>query len=243
MKKQLRKLFSLLLILTLVTGGLSCAAVAETAEEERIILAEWMDENDFDGLRPESVVMTLGAQNVTLNAENGWRGVLTGAADAAWGVQTVNGYAVSLKEDEDITVATYRHAAQKTAVGVSALWEDMDNAKGVRPDSVKARLLCDGELYGAAVTLNRGNSWAASWEDLPRNRKGTTEKIAWTVDFDTVPEHYAAAVSGSTVTYTLQTGSLTVENSVAGVPEGTDTGKLAVKRPGMPGSRHRPGSC
>ena len=75
MKKQLAKLLSLLCVLALATGCLAGAALAEdTPKESRIITVEWLDNNNEDGLRPDSRTATLNNTPVTLNSGNGWTG-------------------------------------------------------------------------------------------------------------------------------------------------------------------------
>ncbi len=228
MKKQLLKMISLLCVLALALGCVPLSASAEDTGEVRVILVEWKDENDYDGLRPERVTMSLGESTLELSAANNWTGELVGSAGAEWTVQTVNGYAVSVEEG-DITVVTYRHGVQKTAFSAKAVWNDGDNEKNVRPKAVQIRLLADGVIRGSAVTLHEGNGWSAAWEELPRNRQGSTDEVKYTVETAGIPEYYTAEISGNTVTYALKTGSLRVQGSVAGAPEDADLSGLTVK--------------
>ncbi len=225
MKKQLRIMLSLLCTLCLVFG---CLPLAQAEEDVyRIVQVEWMDENDYDGLRPESVTVSLGGKSVSLSADKGWAGEIAAAADAEWLAPKVEGYAVTIDEG-DVTVITCRHGVTKTSVSVNVVWEDWNNAKGVRPNFVSARLLADGAVYGAARKINRGNKWKMTWKDLPVTRKGSSEKIVYTVDFFDVPSYYALTMSDNTATFTVQTGTLKLRNSVEGAPEGADLSKIKI---------------
>ena len=54
----------------------------------------------------------------------------------------------------------------KTSVTVVKQWKDGNNQDGIRPDHVNVFLTRDGERVGKAVTLNAGNGWTYTWEDL-----------------------------------------------------------------------------
>ncbi len=47
------------------------------------------------------------------------------------------------------------------------VWNDSDDADGIRPDSVTVQLYADGEAYGDPVTLSADNDWTYSWDRLP----------------------------------------------------------------------------
>lgn len=46
------------------------------------------------------------------------------------------------------------------------IWDDADDAAGIRPAEVAVRLWCDGEAYAEAA-LSAANDWTAAWEKLP----------------------------------------------------------------------------
>ena len=230
MKKRLLRLVSVLCMLALAAGVLPCLAAAEGTAESRVILVEWRDENNADGLRPDSVTATLsGGQSVTLTAENGWTAEIGGLApgEYTWTASAVEGYTATVDQG-DITAVTYHHSVKKTEVTTSVSWSDQDNVNGLRPGSVQVRLLADGQPYASAVTLGAGNSWSSTWANLPRNRKGTEEAVTYTVEAVEVPANYALSQSGNDLTFTLETGTLVIENSISGLPEGTETDGLSM---------------
>ena len=168
MKKRLLMILSLLCTAALVLGVFPAAAT-EVAGESRVIIAEWKDEDNYDALRPASLEATMSdGSKVTLNEENGWSGSVTGlvAGDYTWEVPEVAGYTVSIAQG-DVTIVTLTHPVQKTSVTATAEWEDNGNAAGLRPTSVKARLLANGEPKGSPVTLNSGNGWQAGGAICP----------------------------------------------------------------------------
>lgn len=72
---------------------------------------------------------------------------------------------------------------------VSKVWEDDNNAAGMRPDSVQIQLMSNGVAYGDPVTLNEANNWSYTWISLPSGTTYTVEELA--------VDHYVPAYSNS----------------------------------------------
>ena len=66
-----------------------------------------------------------------------------------------------------------------TQVQVNKVWNDNNNQDGIRPGDIQVELLKNGEGTGNTVTLNDGNNWTATFDNLPINENG--EKITYTV--------------------------------------------------------------
>ena len=233
MKSRLRRILSILCVLALLAGCASFAAFAEEDTVIRVIIAQWNDEDNYEGLRKSSLTMSIGGKDYILNDANNWTAEATAAADAAWTFETVEGYTVSSR-GTDVTTVTYTHTPSRTFLDAQVVWNDGNNASGLRPDAVSVALLADGVPFRSAAAANGKNEWKVSWTDLPVYRKGSaTEKIVYSVSQLTTPEYYATAVSGATVTNTLQTGTLNLKTSVTGYPEGADVSglKLTVDGP------------
>jgi LPXTG-motif cell wall-anchored protein len=85
-------------------------------------------------------------------------------------------------------------------VTVNKVWEDGNFVN--RPDSVDVQLYRDGIEYNDIVSLNAGNSWTYTWEDLDNNH-------IWTVDEVNVPAGYIKDVEQNgniwTITNYIQT--------------------------------------
>ena len=75
----------------------------------------------------------------------------------------------------------------KTSVTVVKQWKDGNNQDGIRPDHVNVFLTKDGERVGRAVTLNAGNGWTYTWEDLDVytfDEEGTKTLLVYDVEED-----------------------------------------------------------
>ena len=225
MKLRLLRILSILCILALTAGCLSFAVSEGEADKvSRVIRVEWADEDDYEGQRPDSVTMTIEGKEVPVTKANGWVAETQAAADAAWTYGTVAGYLTPFASGKDVTVVTYTRKPEKTSQTVKVGWYGDETNAGLRPDSVAVRLLADGKVYRSAAA-NEKNDWTVTFSDLPRNRKGGTTPIEYSIDKVSVAG-YSVSVSGADVSYTLQTGTLVVNVAVS-APEGADVSGLS----------------
>lgn len=70
-------------------------------------------------------------------------------------------------------------------VTVQKTWT-LDDGK-TRPDSIQVQLMRDGMAYGSPVTLNDGNNWTFTWDNLEK------DESQWTVSEVLVPEGFMAS--------------------------------------------------
>ena len=243
MKSRLQQFLAVLCILAMLAGCMALSAFAEETAEpvSKAIAVEWVDEDDYEGLRPDSVPVKIetadGTAEVTLNEKNNWTGEQDALADAKWIVPDVAGYKKEVTGDK-VTIVTYTHNPETTPFSALVSWNDNENAASRRPESVRINLLADGVVCRAPVTTTSAKGWAASWSNLPKNREKSTTPIVYTVAPADKLEAYDSAVSGTKITYTLKTANLSVSAEVFGVPEGADVSglKLTISgpNPGMP---------
>ena len=230
MKKHLQRLLSLLCVLALALGCVCALAEDSSVQyDDRIITVKWSDGNNYDGIRPDHVEATLAGQKAVLNEENDWTGVVSvpTGTENDWTYDAVEGYAATLSKGA-ISVLTYsRPIAPAISVSATVAWEDSDNAGKIRPESVQLMLLADGEAYGEPQSA-RTPGWKATWKDLPVFKPNSDTRIEYTVKQLQVPDGYVSAASGLEVTNTLQTGTLSLNASVTGAPEGTDLSALTL---------------
>lgn len=119
-------------------------------------------------------------------------------------------------------------------VKVVKVWDDENDAAGLRPGSLDVELLVNGStMSGSAVTLNDGNAWAHTYIDLPKN--GITYSVSEALNdpnYEEVTPHavtngieYRTGLDGSTypaetqvhtVTNRIKSADLTIEKKVAG---------------------------
>ena len=161
MKSRLRRILSILCVLALLAGCASFAAFAEEDTVIRVIIAQWNDEDNYEGLRKSSLTMSIGGKDYILNDANNWTAEATAAADAAWTFETVEGYTVSSR-GTDVTTVTYTHTPSRTFLDAQVVWNDGNNASGLRPDAVSVALLADGVPFRSAAAANGKNEWKVS---------------------------------------------------------------------------------
>ncbi len=191
------------------------------------VVKEWIDADNADGVRPEAVTaqlctvdaqgtpVPLSGKTAVLSAANDWSYTWEGldANDAAgnpiaYSVQEAvvpAGYEgdVSGGKLADGTFAftmTNTHERALTAVDVTKVWNDANDADGLRPESVTAQLyVVDAQgaatpVADKAAVLSVDNNWTASWTDLPAKEAGAA--IKYTVREVEVPAGYAVDIKG-----------------------------------------------
>lgn len=172
------------------------------------VTKSWQDNNDQDGLRPQSVTVKLLAdgkdtgKTLILSEGNGWSDTFTGLDEYAAGEKiaytveevAVNGYDTEITGDASngFTI-TNAHNPETITLSGAKTWNDADNQDGKRPDSITIRLYANGtELKDKAVTVTADDGWKWSFAGLPKYVDG--KEITYTISED--------AVDGYTPTYT-----------------------------------------
>ncbi|MBO4687100.1 MAG: Cna B-type domain-containing protein, partial [Clostridiales bacterium] len=144
----------------------------------------WVDANNQDGIRPESLTVKLstGAE-VTLNKENGWTQTVKNLPkykdgveiEYTWTEENVpEGYIASYVTEGTETTITNSHVPATTSATVKKVWSDSDNKDGMRPANLVVSL-----SNGDSVTLNEDNGWTATIDDLPKYDNGEEIKYTW----------------------------------------------------------------
>ena len=190
------------------------------------VIKDWVDSNDQDGKRPDSVTVQLcktvvnddqtttdvpiDGKTLTLNESNGWKGMFGGldiyendkpivytVKEAA----DLDGYesTVSLNPETHTFTVTNTHTPETVDISGSKTWNDGDNQDGIRPDSITIHLLADGKQV-AVQNVTEKEQWSWNFGSLPKYRDGGVE-IKYTIAEDAV-EGYTATVNGYDVTNT-----------------------------------------
>ena len=78
-----------------------------------------------------------------------------------------------------------------TEIEVEKVWNDNNDAFGIRPTKLTVELKADGESLSPAATyeLNESESWKHTWTSLPKYHTGTDTEIEYSV-VETVPTGY-----------------------------------------------------
>ncbi len=182
----------------------------------------WVDENNQDGKRPESVTIKLLADDVdtgktvTLSADNNWTDTFTELDIFKSGevgqrvVYTVEEVAVDGYDEPEIKgdaetgyIVTNCHTPETVDVSGSKTWDDANNQDGKRPASITINLLKkvgEGEVTlveSKIVKADAEGNWTWSFANLPKYENGV--EIVYSISEEAVAG-YTSEVSGYNVT-------------------------------------------
>ena len=197
--------------------------IFNTPSTSKTVTKVWEDQNDQDGIRPDSIQVQLYK---TVDSKTEPVGIpITLQPDSAgvWSSYTWQNLPLfeqekqiiySVKEvkvpegytEKDTTdqngnfVITNTHKPNTAEKIVTKIWEDQNNQDGKRPDSIEVQLWANGTKYGEAVTLNSQNGWTYRWTELPENDGG--HAIVYTVQEVNKIDGYTTQYSKDTFTIT-----------------------------------------
>lgn len=179
----------------------------------KTITKTWKDNENQDGMRPDSVTVTLTGTNAvsktaTLNEENGWTATFENLPKRDHGnivtynvkESDVDGYEASIVKTEDGFQLINEHDSETTIRTVTLVWRDEDNRDGVRPDTVTYTLHgSDGSEQ--EKTVNKDDAWAdVVFEDLPVYQNG--QRISYTLTESAI-DGYMNDIRSSGNTFTV----------------------------------------
>ena len=182
----------------------------------------WADNDNQDGIRPDSIKVQLYAgedaqgEEVTLDGTNNWTYTWTGldakkaGQDIVYTVKEageVTGYTSEISGDAQTGfVITNTHKTEITSVEGKKVWDDADNQDGKRPESIKVRLLANGTEV-ATKDVTAADNWTYSFTDLPKFADG--KEIVYTVTEDAVAD-YTTAIDGTMITNSYKPGKTSI---------------------------------
>ena len=181
----------------------------------------WVDNNDQDGARPDSITINLlkGGEvidSVTVTAADGWAWTFTNLPKYENGGNLIN-YSITEAVVDGYTTTydgfnvTNTHDPEKTSVTVSKSWQDNNDQDGIRPNDITVKLLANGSDTGKILVLSAGNNWTGSFTDLDKFAAGT--EIVYTIE-EVAVEGYNTVITGN------QADGYTITNSYT--PETTE---------------------
>ena len=185
---------------------------AYTPEETSVSVQKvWNDDGNRDGIRPESITVTLYAEaddvakhkvdEAVLNETNHWAATKSGLAKNVngkpytytWEEENVpDGYTLTTgydSEDTDKTILTNTHTPETVNATVVKVWDDADNQDGKRPQDLTVTLMKNETVVVQTVTLDAVHNWTAKVENLAKNENGTPIRYSWVEG--TMPEGYS----------------------------------------------------
>ena len=211
-----------------VTYSHEIAKVSATAN------VTWDDAENQDGIRPASVSLQLKSKveggeavnvgdNVTVkaDADGNWTKTWTDLPKYNAGKvieYTVEesglpeGYTITTTKDEETGAITLKNSYTPKGVdiAVSVNWNDADNQDALRPASVEAEVLANGEATGNKVTLTAEGEWKATVKALPVYAAG--QKITYTLksDVDAYTSACTSTADGLVLKFTHKTETVDV---------------------------------
>ena len=186
----------------------------------------WNDNNNQDGVRPDSITVELlkTVNGTTTSMGENYKQVLTGnKLDYSWSNLPVyeagkeitytvkevgeengkiagkNGKKYKVEYDSTGMNITNSYEPEKTKVSGIKTWVDYDNKYNSRPESITINLLANGKEVDRKTITPQNDSWTYKFEGLPVYKNG--QKITYTISEDTV-SGYKSKVTGYNVTNT-----------------------------------------
>ena len=166
----------------------------------------WVDNDNQDGKRPESITIRLYADGVevaskVVTAEDGWAWSFTNLPKFNDGVEIVYTIAEDAVEDyitsvEGFNVTNSHDPEMIDEIAGGKTWDDSDNQDGIRPESITINLLANGQTVATQV-VTAENGWTWSFTKLPKYENGV--EIVYTIAEEAV-EGYIASTDGFNLT-------------------------------------------
>ena len=185
-------------------------------ETEVTVEKAWDDDNNRDGIRPDSVTLYLYAdgnrvdgKEAVLNEGNEWQYTFTGLPKYAGGKEItysasedpVDGYTMAISG----TRVTNTHVPETVTISGRKYWDDRDNHDGLRPEEITVILSANGR-EADRKTVTAADGWAYSFT-VPKYEAGS--EISYQVS-EEAAEGYTMAISGYDITNTHVPERITV---------------------------------
>lgn len=170
----------------------------------------WDDANNQDGIRPDEVTIKLIANGT----DTGKTAKATKAGNWEYKFENLAKYDANGNEInytvKEVSVQGYEsringmtvtniHKPAKIDIPVKKMWNDNNNAKGIRPQSIHIKLLADGiKVKEADVTA--ADNWKHKFDNMPKFKDG--KLIKYTIEEDMVTS-YKSKITGDETEFTV----------------------------------------
>lgn len=145
------------------------------------VLKVWNDGENQDGIRPNSIEVTLSnGTTVTLSESNGWTATIDNLPMYekgeeivyTWTEGIIYGYELTSNETNGyITTLTNKHNPETTEIFIKKIWDDYDDVAKFRPSEISVDLLANGNFYRNIIIKNTDN-WEITISELPKKANG-----------------------------------------------------------------------
>lgn len=177
------------------------------------VTKNWMDDNNRDQIRPESVKVQLLAngekygEKIELNASNNWTNtwhdlpVKINEKDIKYTIEEdpVEGYKLAVNDDNIGNILlTNTHDIAKLSIKGTKTWDDLNNQADKRPDHIIVNLLANGnKIAQQIVKADNNGAWLYEFKDVPKFDSGKI--ITYTVTEDSI-DNYTTVINGFNIT-------------------------------------------
>ncbi|MGX7048795.1 aggregation-promoting protein [Lactococcus piscium] len=167
----------------------------------------WNDNNNQDGIRPNSITVNLLANGVKVSfkevkSTDNWQYTFINLPKFEAGKEIIYTVSEESVTGYDMTVTgkdlTNTHAPELTSVTGTKTWEDSNNQDGIRPNSITVNLLANGKQV-ASEDVTAESNWTYSFANLPKFEAG--QAISYTISEQAVVG-YDMTVNGNDLTNT-----------------------------------------
>lgn len=192
--------------------GFTITNTHEVSKKTIKVSKVWDDAENQDGIRPDSVTVTLTGSNNSkytskLNKENNWTYTFEGLFCKADGAtikyevseKDVAGYTPSIKETEGGFIITNAHKPETVTINIVKNWNDSQNADNIRPDAISITLT-GSDNSSRSITLNKAGDYKTAVDSLPKFHEG--KQITYTVT-ETPVDGYTSSVQASADGYSF----------------------------------------
>ncbi len=154
----------------------------EVTRVDKTITKVWKDNNNQDGIRPESVRVTLYAnQSVvgtySLTRENGYSftvsdlPIYANGEEITYTISEESVFGYTANYDQNTLTVTNTHIPAVRDIHISKEWVDANNQDGIRPGSVTIYVMANG-VKVSEVVLSDANHWNDTVSNLPVYENG-----------------------------------------------------------------------
>lgn len=160
----------------------------------------WDDENNQDGIRPDSIDVTLSTgETYTLSEDNNWTVKVEdlpkyekgNKIEYTWTENTPSGYAlVGNITNEYATTLTNRHIPEVVELTIIKTWEYLDEVDNEKPTEITIYIYADKELVKTVIIKEKDN-WKIQIPNLPKYKNGI--EIEYSIREET-PTDYNAII-------------------------------------------------
>ena len=173
----------------------------------------WTDNDDNDGMRPETITVRLLAngnevKSATISAEDGWHYTFTELPKYENGElikytiveDEVKNYTSDVptptfnEEEEAYSVdVTNTHEDETIDITITKTWDDYDDVSQIRPEEITVDLLADGKVTDT-FTITKDMGWVKTITGLPKYIDG--HEIVYTIYEHEIAE-YETKINGN----------------------------------------------